>query len=160
LQNGIITNAKLSTTTGELGGAWKSWTPTFTNWTIGTGGNAGTNAYYLQIGKLIVFRLTSTLGTSGFSVGTGVTFTVPVTRRAYGITGTAALQFGVGRAEDTGVANVSIFASGNDIDLDKLSVELQTTSGTYVSNAGITATVPWTWGAGDSINLQGFYEAA
>jgi len=52
LADASITNAKLSTTAGELGGAWVSWVPTFTNLTGGT----LTYAKYTRVGKTITFH--------------------------------------------------------------------------------------------------------
>jgi hypothetical protein len=36
ITNASVTNAKLSTTAGELGGAWLAWTPSWANLTIGS----------------------------------------------------------------------------------------------------------------------------
>jgi hypothetical protein len=35
LAAGAVTNAKLATSAGEIGAAWASWTPTWTNLTVG-----------------------------------------------------------------------------------------------------------------------------
>ena len=55
LKAGAVTNAKLSTTAGEPGGAWKAWTPTFTGLTVGAGGTL--TCAYTQIGKTVHGRI-------------------------------------------------------------------------------------------------------
>lgn len=56
---GHITTARLSTTTGEIAGAWTTYTPTFTNVT----GGAAT-ARYRRVGKTLHFRVDFTAGTA------------------------------------------------------------------------------------------------
>jgi hypothetical protein len=53
LAAGAVTNAKLATSAGEIGAAWASWTPTWTNLSVGNGTMAGA---YIQIGKTVHFR--------------------------------------------------------------------------------------------------------
>jgi len=58
--------------------AWTSWTPTWTNITIG---NATVNGKYKQIGKTVFARLDVTFGTTSSAITTGGTlhsFTLPV----------------------------------------------------------------------------------
>src|SRR5690606_38953756 len=71
LDDGSITNAKLATATGELGGAWSSWTPTL----LGFSGTPTVSyAKYKQIGKTVHVII----GVSGTSNSGGKTFTPPV----------------------------------------------------------------------------------
>lgn len=154
---GGLTPANLVTGTGTTW-VWQSWTPTFVNWTIGTGGSAATTAKYIQIGKTVFYRLTSTLGTSGQSVGSGVTFTLPVTSVALETTGSASPLVGTGRLEDNGVTNSFAQVVLNSTTVAQILVS--TASGTYVGSTALTAAVPYAWGAGDCIALIGYYEAA
>lgn len=75
VQAGVIVQASLSTTAGEIGGSWTAWTPTLANFTIGNGTQSWS---YKQQGKVVNFKGVITLGTTS-SIGTGPTFTLPVT---------------------------------------------------------------------------------
>lgn len=132
-------------------GAWQAWTPSFTNWTIGTGGSAGTVANYVQIGKFVSFYLVTTLGTSGASVGSGVSFTLPV---AATTTATAA-NFGLVSTITTGV----IYNGFIQLLSGKASVSIGLTNATFLQSASVTSTQPATWAAGDSMRITGRYEA-
>lgn len=70
----IITNAKLSTVAGELGGAYASWTPTYSN---SSGSIAVTTnfAKYTKVGKTITFKINFTI--NSVSASGGVFFTIP-----------------------------------------------------------------------------------
>lgn len=75
--DGAITNAKLNTTAGELGGAWQSWTPT---WSGITPGDGVSDCKYTIIGKTVHCRIKFTAGsTSSGLAGTTPIFTLPVT---------------------------------------------------------------------------------
>lgn len=143
-----ITNAKLSTTAGDVGGVWKSYTPTFANTTKGSGTVEG---YYTQIGKTVHFRASFTLAADS-AVGTTPTVSLPV----------------------TAVANTSLM--GQSISLDSGSNNylgsllyastttatpvVAATNGNYSSVVTFTATVPFTWTTNDRISVSGTYEAA
>lgn len=55
-----------------------AFTPTWTNWTIGTGGNARNEGSFKLNGREVTVRITTFLGTSGQSVGSNPTFTLPI----------------------------------------------------------------------------------
>ena len=136
------------------GQAWQSWTPTLTNITLGAGGTI--TGAYTQIGKYVAARLSIVLGTAGALTGTAL-FTLPVTSVSY--PGTATAQpLGWAEMLDVGVkqyAGLVVWASTTTA-----GVAVQDSSGTYLSTAGTSATVPFTFGVGDEINCQFFYEAA
>ncbi len=97
------------------GSAWKAWesdwtsyVATLVNFTIGTGGSAlNSTDYKWDLGRLrIRYRLY--LGTSGQSVGTGVTVTTPVTLRAPSTANHNVLADGT--LFDTGVATYKMHA--------------------------------------------------
>lgn len=154
---GSVTPEKLLAGAGTSW-AWQSWTPTFTNWTIGTGGSAQTVAKYVQIGKTVYFKLNTTLGTSGASVGTPVKFTLPVTATALSTTGTASMPIGLAHYEDTG--NTNYQGSLNQTGTTEATCGVFNAGGTYLGSQTITSTIPFTWAPGDSINCYGSYEAA
>jgi hypothetical protein len=76
IADGNITNAKLSTTAGELGGAWKSWTPTITGFSANP---ANGLYYYTLIGKTC--HLSVRMPNSGTSNATTFTLSLPFTAR-------------------------------------------------------------------------------
>lgn len=132
------------------GTAWTSWTPTWANLTVGNGTHLSA---YQQLGKLVYFRVGFTLGTTS-SVGTGPTFTLPVTAKSgvfiadqpighcsYSGSGTYAGRI---RYSSTTVATVVLFNS----------------SSTYASDNNVTATAPFAWASTYTIAGTGFYEAA
>lgn len=78
ITDGSITNAKLSTTAGEPGGAWQSWTPTYNAGGAMTWTSITTHyAAYLQVGKRVYFRIKAT-GTTGGAASNSLAFTLPV----------------------------------------------------------------------------------
>lgn len=138
------------------GWVYQSWTPTFVNWTVGTGGSAGTVSKYVQIGKTVHFYLQSTLGTAGESVGSTATFSLPV----------PATSSQVG----TGVTVIGPLVSSTAGTLFTGQVWIQTTTtallifqgagGSYTTSTATAYNVPATWTANDYITCSGSYEAA
>lgn len=125
-----------------IGDAWTSYTPTQGNMTLG---NGALSCAYTQAGKLVSFRIKFTLGSTS-TVGTGPTFTLPVTSiasRSFG---------GVVQFWDSSASAITLgfyFASGAG------TLGLRTdASGT------INSTTPFTWANGDEISMVGTYEAA
>lgn len=151
LADGAVTNAKLAAQPGEIGGAWQSWTPTWTNLTVG---NGTVTARYTHIGKLYHFNLVFTLGSSS-SVGTFASFSLPATAV------TSAAQAGIVHfiVNDVGIAN---YDSSSEIASGATSVGtvISLTNGTWSNTNGVTSTTPMTWASGDSIRAHGWYEAA
>ncbi|MCR4307786.1 MAG: hypothetical protein NUV80_04435 [Candidatus Berkelbacteria bacterium] len=162
--NGNITNSDIIVSAGinlsKLESvAWTAWTPTFVNWTIGTGGSAGTTAFYQKIGRVVNYYLISTLGSSGASVGGDVTFTLPVAAKASLTSGTGVLPIGRARFEDNAITNyageVYINSAGTTGTL-----YVHNSNGSYVSSQALSSTIPFSWAAGDVIFASGTYEAA
>lgn len=155
LNNKKIKNADLSTTPGDIGGAWKSWTPTWTNLTVG---NAVQNFKYTQIGKTIHIRGYITLGSTS-SMGTGPTFTLPVTAKDTNKgTATGVSPFGSIKIEDNTTTNMigGLYFNSTTVAVPNV----YSASGSYVTDAQISATVPMTWVSGDELRVIGTYEAA
>lgn len=152
IPNGSIVNADLSTTTGELGGAWQSWTPTWTNLTVGNGTNT---SVYLQVGKTVFFRLSFVLGSTS-SVGTNPIATIPITSKNYDLL----FIYAHGNYVDVSAGNDNFPAFATFSSTTEMNLYAQGVSGSNVRLQGITSTVPFTWATGDKIGLQGFYEAA
>lgn len=150
IADGAIQPKALTAGTGS-GWSLQTWTPAFSNWTIGTGGSAGTTAVYLQVGKLVFFRVVSILGNTGQSVGTNPNFSLPVTAASGQTGGTPIGQVRMVSAGGGyyGYVRINTTTNANIIAL-----------GTGGADTTVTATVPATWAAGDQMQVTGCYEAA
>lgn len=129
--------------------AWQTWTPTWTNLTIGA---AAVSAKYLRIGKIVLFRLNMTWAGDTSASGL-ITFSLPVT----------GLVSGVG-IYSTAICNDSDTTLYNGVlgmpNTTTATVHAMAAGGTYVVHTDTSATVPFVWATGDKIFAQGIYEAA
>ena len=130
---------------------WTTYTPTFTNLTVG---NGTVVARYAQIGKIVKAYIGFNMGSTS-SMGTAPYFTLPVTAVAPGSNTPLGLLY----LEDSGVAGYN----GN--------VGYRTTTtaqpfaiaanGTYLGySSNLTATLPFTWATNDFFNGYFSYEVA
>ncbi len=149
LVDGAVTNAKLSTTAGELGGAWASWTPTWTNVTIG---NATVTGSYKQIGKVVHVKLKMVYNTTT-SISGAITFSLPVAAL-----NTTHRWVGGAYIEDAGIQ--SYVGHINIISTTTARLDVSPTGGTYANFTPTSATVPFTWGINDFFECTFTYEAA
>lgn len=132
--------------------AWQSWTPTLVNLSGGT----LNFAKYIQIGKSVFFRFKYTL--AGAGVAGSVTFTLPVA--ASSDYSNHEIEIGQVQYVD---AETQLYRGTAIALLSTTVANLRTVAvaGANVVNAtSLSSTVPFTWGASDTINIQGFYEAA
>lgn len=133
---------------------WVTWSPTLANLTVGSG---SVTAAYVQFGKTIHYRFAFTLAADS-AVGTGPTFTLPTVPITYGQSGTSQAPVGTCNYEDTGnnaYAGYGRIASANNV----CTLLVFRGDGTFVNMSGLTATVPFTWGTGDSMICIGTYES-
>lgn len=146
---GVVPN-NLTSGTGTSW-AWQSWTPTWTNLTVG---NATVNSHYVQIGKTVHFYINLTLGSTS-SVSGDVSFTLPVTASS---NFTTSQPIGIVRIRDSGVAtymgNTEIKSNADAY------ARVHNASSTYVAQQSISSTIPMTWATGDTMQIEGTYEAA
>jgi len=147
---GDAIDASLSSLNTGVAGAWISFTPTFTNFTIGNGTVA---AAYKQYGKLVVVRGSVTLGSTS-SMGTGITISHPVTGR----TAMGGLSPGFATIVDTGTTTFSALTAYNSTTVCTLYIN--NVASTYPTLASTTATVPMTWTTNDQFIWLYYYEAA
>lgn len=150
-QDGLIKgNASFATTAGDIGGAWKDWTPTFNKLAGGT----LNYAKYIKVGKTVFFYLLYTC--AGADVSGSIAFTLPVTG---GTDFMATGQFvGFSRCRDSssGITPVGVIAATNGL----CGISFLNSASTYLMLADSSSTVPITWAANDTIRASGFYEAA
>jgi len=129
------------------GWAWQSFTPTWTNLTLG---NAVQTAHYAQIGKLVRVIIRMTFGTTSV-MGTGPYFTPPVT--AHSIYNDGSTNFLCGWASYLNGPGVAGFNANST----KIALFYLPTSS---SIAAIDATHPGTFTSGSVITVDMSYEAA
>ena len=142
-----IVSENLRTIAPDGLGAWTTYTPTITNVTVGNGTRVGR---YCRVGRVVSFFVSFTLGSTSAVSGSPV-ITLPVT--AYAARNGAFYAF----ADDAGVSGYPLHVYSDTTTAQLFAVSA---SGTYAAIAGMSATVPFTWGSTDSFYLAGTYEAA
>ena len=139
---GDILNANFA----AIGAAWTSFTPAWTNLTVGNGTQTGA---YLKIGKTLRFRAEITLGSTS-SVSTDPSLTLPGSS-----TGITARQIVHARAFDT--SGSATYPGTGQIESSGTVVR----GLTFAGNTGVSsATVPFTWATGDILAINGELEIA
>lgn len=146
LTDGAITPEKLVSGAGTSWN-WQTWVPVFTNFTKGS---ATIDAKYCQIGKMVHFSLNITL--SGSTMGSGITFTLPVTAATrttnFPLSGQVVFL-------DSGTGSYNGYALWSTASVSTL----LTWDGNNNSQT-LTASSPFVWANNDQISVNGFYEAA
>ena len=135
------------------GTAWTTWTPTWTNLTVG---NATQSCKYQQFGKTVNCRLSLVMGSTTV-VGSDPTFTLPVTRAAYGGTANVTL-LGSGHGYDTS-ANILFLLTVGNATTTTSSLRTYLTNGTHTSTDTVRSNNPFLWATGDEFGATFTYEA-
>lgn len=131
-----------------LADPWTVWSPSLTNWTLG---NGTITAAYVKVGRLVLWRMAYTVGSTDTPSGT---FQVDLPYQPWSlVTGTPLGQFRLNDADVSGAAGrrgylAEVASSGGARALDP-------SNGNF-----LTATNPWTWASDDTILGQGMYESA
>ena len=144
----ILTAASGEATGLKYAGLSTSFTPSWTNVTVGNGTNV---ASYTQVGKIVTVRGKLTLGSTSSITGQPQ-FTLPITAKdADGAPGL--IEFG-----DFGVAGYlgHVYFPSTTV----VNFWVTTVSGTYPSWTAVSSTVPFTFGTNDLICYRFTYEAA
>ena len=129
-----------------VAGAWKAWTPTLTNITIG---NGTVYAFYCQFGDVVHWQFRLYLG-STTSFGGSIYISAPVTpdnSTLYQPTGNVWLQ----------EAGSYIYNGHSMIVADDIFFYADDELGTYTRSINVNATIPFTWGTSDNIYAAGWY---
>lgn len=129
-------------------GQWTSWTPTLTALSGGTA-----VARYQKHGRTVHYRFTYTL--AGAGVSGGPTFTLPFAAHADYV---ANSPMGHAILLDTGV-KLYIGIAGI-INSTTVFIANFNTAGNEGTPQTLSSTIPFTWGAGDILQVTGTYEAA
>ena len=132
---------------------WITWTPTYTNLTIG---NGTVTARYQQINKIVNFSFNLTFGSTTAITG-GIRISFPVTAATSQAAWDAQIVIGY---EDS---NVGPYVGENwkrNTSTTSFSPVIINASATYATNTQLSSTVPFTWTTSDEIMIFGTYEAA
>lgn len=145
LDDGAVKPQHLVTGTGS---SWslQSWTPTWTNLTIG---NATVDCKRLQVGKFVFFYINVTLGSTS-SVSSNPTFSLPITSISY-----------VNASQPFGQAEYSngSFYPGH-ITYSSTTTAILRRWDANNDNGSVTSSLPFVWGTGHTITGHGWYIAA
>lgn len=146
--NNTVLIADSTQATGlRWGGGWTTWTPSYTNITLG---NGTVTARYQQTGKTVSFFISLTFGSTTSITGTFPGFSLPVTAAA------SFNQF-LGYITDAGVGT---FNATIDCNTSTAYPCAMSSSGAYSVSTYATTTVPMTWTTSDAFSFTGTYEAA
>jgi hypothetical protein len=131
-------------------GAWKTWAPVLSGGFAN--GNGVWDAKYIQIGKTVHFRARFVSGTtSSYGAGMRISFPVAAATEPF----TALLISGYFNRSTT--RHPIVFTS---ITSGAMALGVANSSGTYLGSSNLSATIPFTWTTGDTIQISGTYEAA
>lgn len=150
ITDGGLTPADLMSGTGSTW-AWQSWTPVWTNMTVA---GSTVTAKYNQVGKIVHYRIAVVLAGGNAPTGS-VTFTLPVTSVSYAGTSTLPVVGSVQYFISNAYAGYAVWTSTTTATLVVFNA-----SGTYLTAANISGSVPSSFTNGSEIHVQGFFEAA
>ncbi|MFC1559723.1 hypothetical protein ACFL4F_01315, partial [Candidatus Margulisiibacteriota bacterium] len=131
-------------------GAWKTWTPTWTNLTVG---NGTVTARYTKVGKFVRAQVRIVFG-STTAISGAVSFTTPSTMKTDAMTPVAPL----GTATLQDVSGNYYFGRAAYNTSTSASVLCESVGATYSMASGLTSTIPFPWAPGDIITLEFSYE--
>lgn len=133
---------------------WKTYSPTLTNFAVGTGGSAEATFQYKYSAGDVRVRFKAVLGTAGQSVGTSPAFTLPVTAATPLVNNMA--YPGWVTLTDAGLAASLGVARANGLS-DTVAAIISLHTGVPST---INSTSPYAWGAGDSLVGEFIYRPA
>lgn len=149
--NNTFLRANSSAATGlEYGGAYTTFTPSWTGLTVGNATNLGR---YLRIGNFVHVTQRLIFG-STTSISGNVISNFPFT----GVGASGNINMGGITFLDTGIKGYSGFVNLSDANGYNLLVNDASTL--YLGNASMNATTPFIWGTGDEIFINYVFEAA
>lgn len=129
-------------------GAWKSWTPTLTNMTLG---NGTLDCQYFKIGRTVKWKFKFTLGTTS-AVASAPYFSLPFTPADF-----TEIETSTGVGIDTSAVTrnpLTTYAVGGGCGLLAANA-----AGTYTTVTALSSVIPFTWASTDIIMASGTFEA-
>ena len=143
IADNTVTNAKLSTTAGEVGGAWLTYTPTFTGFSLG---NGTMTAKHTKIGKTIIGRIYIVAGSTSATTS-AITFTLPTT------------PVGLASAEPIGQSSYKFFYGSVLYNAtNTATIRWYTVSGSGIKESLFSSSSPDTMASGVIITINFTYE--
>jgi hypothetical protein len=133
----------------KWGGDWQTWTPSYTNITIGDG---TVTSKYQQIGKTVIVVWRLVWGSTTAIAGGGPRISYPVTPNLI----ESGFATGLGSYQQTGTAN---YVGRVIMRTNGFQMQVDDTSGTYGVGVGLSATLPVTWTTGHIFTFTSTYEA-
>jgi len=137
-------------TMNSIGATWESYTPTWTNLTVGNGTQ---DFKYSRINKVIAVAGKLTFGTTTSVTGNPIRMGLPVTNARSGY-----VHMGTAGFDDYAVSQY--FGSALAGSTTETYLYVLNVAGTYPSYVATSATVPFTWTNLDFITVYLTYEAA
>lgn len=133
---------------------WVAWTPTFTNYSQGTG--AVTQCYYARIGKTIVAQGYASLGTGTSSpVGGQIQFTLPVDHASSNRSSVVGQLLMRDSSPGTSyIGNITLTGSAPA----KGAFQSLNSAGTYLTASTQTNSTPFTWADSDYFSFTIMYQ--
>lgn len=153
ITDGAVTPAKLLAGTGS-GWTWQTWTPTWTNLTVG---NGTVVALYCQTGKIVDFYLRFTMGSSS-SISGLIGVSLPIS-----------MNSNYPASDGSILSNISMIDAGTAqyygsavLQNTRTRLDLYTlnAASTFLTRTATSSTSPFTWGLADYFELHGTYQAA
>tara|TARA_R110000868_G_scaffold205706_3_gene454292 strand:+ start:2074 stop:2643 length:570 start_codon:yes stop_codon:yes gene_type:complete len=138
-------------------GVYQSWTPTYTNFTLG---NGTVTANYCRVNNFVHAYAQIVLGSTSTVTGP-VSVSVPVNINAGMISGggdVTAFPLGAASYNDESVVANFGWAMSSSATTVRLMVDLA--NATYSQRISMNTTVPFTWATGDSFRFSAYYQAA
>ena len=126
--------------------SWQSWTPSWTNFTLG---NGSVISRYSQIGKIVFISITITWGSTTSATASSMAISLPISANTNG----SNIGFGFLRDSSAAIGYLGTM----ELNSSTTAIFGHNQSG---SNSTVTATAPFTWAVGDTMKMNGFYEAA
>jgi len=134
------------------GAAWASWTPTYTNLTVG---NGTVISKYTHVGRKVVWKYQITFGTTSV-MGTAPTLTLPVAASDNVEAGSCPV-----RILDSGTNTfVGCLVPSSTTGVIVQLVSTGNAATNYLVKSSITSSLPMTWATGDQFAFTLEYEAA
>jgi hypothetical protein len=131
------------------GWTWQSWTPTWTNLTIGNGTLV---AKYCQIGKVVFFQLSLIFGNTTAIGSNAVQFSLPAETSTSYLVQSPIAQFTYFSGSSVYVGLAKWQSSS------LLYLTVNNGSATYDTVSDIGTTIPFTWGTTNQLFGSGFYQ--
>lgn len=143
----ILTAANLNTYLPQTSTTWAS--PFNSGLTVG---NGTTTASYARIGATMTASLKFTFGSTS-AVTADIVLNLPVAATESWTVGGSCWLI------DISASNVHLATLVNDT-AARCIIRASNASGTYIDDASLSSTVPWTWATGDFISVQLLYLVA